>query len=196
MMVRRYSTIAFLVVCIAAAGLLAYRYRVLWLPEREHESDVLHRRFTPKPAKVRAHLYFSDADHRYLTSEVRPLALPDSVVLRARKIIDALIQGPEGPLTPTVPPGTKLLALQITPDGIAYLDFNRAITENHPGGTLSELLTIFSVVNTLAVNIPEIQAVKILVGGREAETLAGHIDIRFPFRPDMRMIQHPASDTG
>lgn len=196
MMVRRYSVIGFLVVCIAAAGLLAYRYRVLWLPETEQESEAPHRRFSPKPAKARAHLYFSDADHRHLTSEVRPLALPDSVVLRARKIIDALIEGPEGPLTPTVPAGTKLMALHITQDGIAYLDFNRAISENHPGGTLSELLTIFSVVNTLAVNIPEIQAVKILIGGREAETLAGHIDIRFPFRPDMRMIQHPVSNTG
>jgi hypothetical protein len=44
-------------------------------------------------------------------------------------------------------------------------------------------------VNTLALNIPEIEAVKILIEGREAKTLAGHIDIRRPFRANMLMIK-------
>ena len=117
------------------------------------------------------------------------ISQPGSVVDRARRIVSALIDGPEGPLTPTVPPETRLLALYVTQDGTAYADFDRAITEKHPGGTYSELLTIFSITNTLALNLPEIQAVKILIEGREAKTLAGHIDIRFPFRPNMLMIK-------
>jgi spore germination protein GerM len=103
--------------------------------------------------------------------------------------MEALIEGPRGPLSPTIPSGTKVLALYVTQAGMAYIDFNRAITENHPGGTFSELLTIFSIVNTLALNIDEIEAVKILIEGREAKTLAGHIDIRRPFRPNMLIIK-------
>jgi hypothetical protein len=41
----------------------------------------------------------------------------------------------------------------------------------------------------LALNIPEVEAVKILIEGREAKTLAGHVDIRFSFRPDILMIK-------
>ncbi|MBW2566494.1 MAG: GerMN domain-containing protein [Deltaproteobacteria bacterium] len=54
---------------------------------------------------------------------------------------------------------------------------------------MSELFTIFSVVNTLALNIPEVDAVKILIEGREVKTLAGHMDIRSSFRPDLLMIK-------
>jgi len=185
----RYSVIGGLVVCIATAVLLAYGYRHWRSPDGEKASEGLSHRFLPRLVKARAHLYFSDVDHSFLTAEVRSLALSDGVVQRTRQIVEALAEGPEGPLTPTIPGGTRLLGAYLAEDGTVYLDFNRAIMENHPGGTLSELLTIFSLVNTLALNISEIKAVKLLIGGREAETLAGHVDIRFPFRPNVRLIK-------
>ena len=189
MRIRRYRMVAALAICIAIAGLLAYCYTALWAPDAKKRREAEPRRFVPKVAKARAHLYFSDADHRFLTSEDRILAQPDTVVERARGMVCALIDGPQGPLTPIIPVETKLLALYVTQEGIAYVDFDRAISEKHPGGTLSELLTIFSIVNTLALNVPEIDAVKILIEGREAKTLAGHIDIRFPFRPNLLLIK-------
>jgi hypothetical protein len=189
MIARRYGVIVAVAICVTTAGLLTYRYRALWWPGEGKKSEPGPLRFAPKPAKARTHLYFSDADNRSLTAEYRTLALSNTVTQRATDIMKALIEGPEGPLSPTVPAGTKVLALYVTRGGMAYVDFNRAITANHPGGTFSELLTIFSVVNTLALNIPEIEAVKILIEGREAKTLAGHIDIRRPFRANMLMIK-------
>jgi hypothetical protein len=189
MTIRRHSVIAGLIVCLATAVLVAYGYRILWLTGPEKGLEGRQTTFLPKPGKGRARLYFSDLDHGFLTAEVRTLNLSDEVFQRARQIVDALVEGPKGPLTPTIPTGTRLSAVYVTEDGIVYVDFNRAITENHPGGTLSELLTIYSLVNSLALNTPEIEAVKILIGGREAETLAGHVDIRFPFRPNMFMIK-------
>ncbi|MDY6988078.1 MAG: GerMN domain-containing protein [Thermodesulfobacteriota bacterium] len=189
MTIGRYSVIGGLVVCIATVVLVAYGYRQLWSPDGERGAEGSYHRFLPRPAKARAHLYFSDVDHRFLTAEVRTLALSEGVVQRARQIVEALVEGPKGPLIPTIPGGTRLLAVYLADDGTVYVDFNRAIMENHSGGTLSELLTIFSLVNTLALNISEIESVKLLIAGREAETLAGHMDIRFPFRPNMLMIQ-------
>ncbi|MBW1740515.1 MAG: GerMN domain-containing protein [Deltaproteobacteria bacterium] len=189
MTIRHHGLIATLVICIATAGLLAYRYRALWLANANKGPEAGPRSFLLKSTEARVHLYFSDADHRFLTAEERLLAQPDSVVERVKVIVQALIEGPKGPLTPTVPAETKLLALYVTKDGIAYVDFDRAISEQHPGGSLCELLTIFSIVNTVVLNVPEVEAVKILIEGQEAKTLAGHIDIRFPFRPDMLMIK-------
>jgi len=185
---RRYRLIGIAALFMAAAGLLV-NYHGFRPQNADTGTQVLLHRFRVNPVKTKVHLYFADPGERFLTAEDRMISQPGSVVDRARRIVSALIDGPEGPLTPTVPPETRLLALYVTQDGTAYADFDRAITEKHPGGTYSELLTIFSITNTLALNLPEIQAVKILIEGREAKTLAGHIDIRFPFRPNMLMIK-------
>jgi spore germination protein GerM len=179
---------------VVGIGLLAYRYGLLRSPEPDEVRRVPHPRALPKEAKGRIHLYFGDPEHDLLAAEVRTLAFPDSLVERARVIIDALIEGPKGPLTQTVPPETKILAVYLA-EGVIYVDFDQAITDNHPGGTLSELLAIYSLVNTLCLNMPDIEAVKILIAGREAKTLAGHIDIRFPIRPNMLMVASQRSST-
>ena len=89
----------------------------------------------------------------------------------------------------TIPAGTTLKAFYITRDGTAYVDLSEAIRDGHPGGVKSELFTIYSIVNSLTLNIPEIDAVKILIGGKEAMTLSGHIDGRFPFKANMLLIR-------
>ena len=39
------------------------------------------------------------------------------------------------------------------------------------------------------LNIPEIKWVKLLIGGKEVQTLAGHIDLEFPLEADMLLIR-------
>jgi spore germination protein GerM len=115
--------------------------------------------------------------------------MPPDVVGQCKKLVQALISGPETGLKPTIPPQTRLLALYVTEKGIAYVDFDQAVRKNHAGGTLSELLTIYSVVNTLCLNVSDIYAVKILVDGREGKTLSGHIDIQKPFKANLLMLK-------
>ena len=52
-----------------------------------------------------------------------------------------------------------------------------------------ERLSIYSIVNSLILNVSEIQMVKILINGKDALTLAGHIDLRFPLKADMLLIR-------
>ncbi len=58
---------------------------------------------------------------------------------------------------------------------------------NHPGGVLNELATIYSIVDSVAYNLPEIKQVKILVGGVEKETLAGHCLLLLPLEMDLSL---------
>lgn len=105
---------------------------------------------------------------------------------RARQLIDLLIEGAGDPaLFGSLPPGTGLNELFTSDDGIAYVDFNSAISLNHPGGILPEQSTIYSIVNSLVYNLPEIQSVKILVDGVEKETLAGHYLLLLPLELDL-----------
>lgn len=118
-----------------------------------------------------------------LAEENRLIRKRPTTVEEAKEALWELIKGPSQGLSPTIPGGTKLLGVFIDAKGIAYVDFDRKIREGHPGGSFGELLTVYSVVETLTANFPEVKKVQILIEGSEQETLAGHLDIRRPLAP-------------
>lgn len=139
--------------------------------------------------KSAAHLYFADRDNYYLMSEQRVVSHSADSVDYARSLVEALIKGPQIPLVRTIAADTELRAIYIIPDGTCYVDLSQAVEKKHPGGCNSELLTIYSVVNSLILNVPEIKRVKLLIDGKEVQTLAGHIDLEFPLEANMLLIR-------
>lgn len=139
--------------------------------------------------RVMSHLYFGDLQGRFLTSEQRSIHRPDSAAAYARQLINMLIEGPKQGGSRTLPETARVRALFISGDGVAYVDFVDNAFENHPGGVGSELITLYSVVNTLVLNIEEIRSVKLLVGGQEAVTLAGHVDLAPVYKAAMLWIR-------
>ena len=141
------------------------------------------------PDRIIVHLYFSDSDNSFLISEERSLSARIRPEALGLQIINALLEGPKQALERTIPEGTVLRGFYILKNRTAYVDLSREIRERHPGGAKSELMTIYSMVNSLILNIPEIETVKILVEGKEEATLAGHVDLRFPFRANMLFVR-------
>ncbi len=135
------------------------------------------------------YLYFANKENTWLTAEKRSLLYPKDSSSFGRKIVEALIEGPQGELMQTIPVGTKLRALYVTQEKTAVVDLTKAVQEDHPGGIQTEFHTIYSIVNSLVLNMPTIDKVKFLIDGREAITLAGHIDLRYPFKADMLIVQ-------
>ncbi len=135
------------------------------------------------------HLYFAHKDIAFLASEVRIMVRSDDPVEFGKSIMDALIKGPREDLSPTIPSTAGLRAFFITPDGTAFVDLKQNIADKHPGGSRSEILTIYSIVNSLILNIPQIKTVRILIDGHESPTLTGHVDIRLPFKANMLLIR-------
>ena len=129
-------------------------------------------------------LFFPREDDGLLVPETREILSDASPAREAESALAELIKGPQGDLVPSVPAETRLARLFITRDGTAYADFNRELAEKHPSGTEAEMTTVFSIVDTLAVNFPSIKKVFLLIDGEERETLAGHIILDRPFLPD------------
>jgi spore germination protein GerM len=109
---------------------------------------------------------------------IPPAATP---VERAKASLQALIAGPKTDALRTLSAAVQIREFFIDERGTAYVDFSEALSRDHPGGTWSEMLTIRSIMQTLVANVPEIKQVQILIEGHEADTLAGHVDIRRPF---------------
>jgi germination protein M len=144
----------------------------------------------PREMKV-VKLYFSDPQAEYLTLEERKVVALPHMSEEAKEILKELIKGPlNSSLKPTIPLQTEVQDLYLK-DDCFYVNFSLALKEKHPGGSSGELLTIYSIVNTLLVNYPSQSRVQILIQNKPVETLAGHIDIRDPLGMRRDIIKEP-----
>lgn len=147
--------------------------------------------WAPKVETLQVHLYFGSLDAMYLIPEMRQIIkVGKHTDDQAKEVIAELINGSQRGLAPTIPSGTQLKGLYIDNQKCAYLDFNKALKANHPGGSAGELLTIYSIVNTMVDNFTDIEKVQILVEGKEIQTLAGHIDTTKPLTKNPTIVRY------
>jgi spore germination protein GerM len=139
--------------------------------------------------KIKARLFYVNEDGTRLTSVERDVAYSEGAAEQAREIIAAQLGPVAEPLVSAIPAGTTLRAVFVTEKGQAFVDLSREVVTAHPGGTLSELLTVYTVVNALTTNLPAVTSVQVLVDGKEVETLAGHIDLRRPLEKNVAWVQ-------
>lgn len=145
--------------------------------------------------KIKATLYYVSEDGLSLPGVQREVAFADSIEEQARRIIEAQLADAPAPYASPVPGGTPLRALFIGQRGEAFVDLGGDVRAKHPGGALYELFTVYSIVNSLTVNLPAITRVQILIDGKEADTLAGHVDLRHPLQKNLRWTE-PHTDTN
>jgi hypothetical protein len=143
----------------------------------------------PPGRKIKARLFYVADDGTRLTGVERDIAYGDGATAQAREIVAAQIAAVTAPFVSAVPAGTALRAVFLTEGGEAYVDLSREVVSAHPGGTLNELLTVYTIVNALTVNLPAVTAVQLLVDGKEVETLAGHVDLRQPLAKNLSWVQ-------
>jgi len=145
----------------------------------------------PPGRKIKAHLFYVADDGMRLTSVERDVPYGEGAIEQAREIVAAQIAPVVDPLVSAIPTGTTLRALFVTEKGEAFVDLSKEVATAHPGGTMNELLTIYTIVNALSENLPAITSVQLLVDGKEVDTLAGHVDLRSPLPKNLAYVQEP-----
>jgi len=141
-------------------------------------------------------LYFSDPEGEYLVGERREILKRREVKEEAGETITELIKGPKGKLIPTLPSRTKLLSLQVDEKGLAKVNFNKALSKDHPGGSSAEIMTLYSIVNSLTFNFPQIKRVQILIEGEAGETIAGHLSLEQPVSSNFDLVRKTGKKPG
>ncbi len=61
------------------------------------------------------------------------------------------------------------------------------MVRNHPGGSNAEIMTIYSIVDSICKSFPEIRMVQFLIEGKVVDTLKGHIDVSLPLEPSWKL---------
>lgn len=83
----------------------------------------------------------------------------------------------------------KLKELYVDASGTAYVDLSPVQRKDVRASAAEELLAVYAVVNTLMQNFEEIRQVRLLLDGREAQTLAGHLDLSRAFTKRMDLVK-------
>ena len=148
---------------------------------------------TPPPAvpHITATLFYAATDGQALVPVRREVPLAEGVVPQGREILTMQLQAAPAPYLSAIPAGTMLRAFYVTERGDAFVDLSAEVSSQHPGGSFTELLTVYAIVNAVTANLPTVQRVQILIDGKEAETLAGHVDLRRPLVRDVTLVREP-----
>ena len=178
---RRWIVVAGAVVLVAVLGLLWWLFvpRSVAPPEPQPGVEEVG---TGEP--IAFTLYFP-GPRGQLEAEERELAVADAPRGRARALVLALLEGPRtrGLFRP-FPEAVGLLDVYLGNDGVVYVDLGGEEMPDPPSsGSLEELARVYSLVETLTYNLPEVHRVAVLWNGVQRETFSGHLDTSRPLGP-------------
>jgi hypothetical protein len=126
----------------------------------------------------RVTLYLAYDDPGVVRAQEASIALPADPAQRGREILHTLVgEYVKRPSGHELPAGADVQDVFLVSGDTAVVDTTPAFAEGHRSGIFVETLTITSLVKTLTANLPGVTRVKILVDGKERETLAGHADL-------------------
>ncbi|HSQ35603.1 MAG TPA: GerMN domain-containing protein [Candidatus Binatia bacterium] len=138
---------------------------------------------------IKVKLFYGSESSPLLQPVYRELRVPEIREELYKKFCELLLAGSEGLLVP-VPEGVQLHSVFYLPQAeMLVLDFNDRLISAFPSGTAAELEFIYFIVDNICYNFKEIKKVKLLSGGNENRTLAGHIELEKAFFPDYSRLQ-------
>lgn len=154
----------------------------------QSEEETADSSLAPLPRRT-VEIYFPSLAEQGLVSEFREIFATATAGDQIKQILADLISGPtKDKATRALPGGTRLRQAYVLESGVAWLDFSAELTQGLTGGSEVELMTVFSVVNSVVANVKQVRRVGFLVNGQPVETLNGHIHLLNPLRPDFSLI--------
>ena len=179
-MIPRHLIIGVTIMLAVALGMSAYMWRMrARVQPQETPAAYAHPVAAPVQGPTeQVTLYVAYDDPGSLRAQAAGIPLPAGRQERAQELLRALLGRYLDKLSShPLGPGAEVRDVYLVDPGLAVIDVNDAFADGHRSGVLVEELTVASLVQTLAANIPGINRVKILVGGQERQTLAGHADL-------------------
>ena len=109
----------------------------------------------------------------------------------ARTLLLAVLAGPTDPsLSAPLPPEASLGPVHLTEGGVLYVDLVSTQLSRPPStGSQMERLSIWSLVDTVALALPEVKSVVLLWNSRQLSNFGGHVDTSLPLPADRDLIR-------
>ena len=145
-----------------------------------------------QPDVARKGVLFFVADGTRLAREARELPSCSDTQTCVKDLLDELFSGPLGDLDEALPEGAELNSMHLE-GNVAVVDVSKSFATDLPAGSSAEMLAIYSIINTVCFNYPQIARVRITVEGASANL--NHLDLSDPLPPDYTL-ERQASSTN
>ena len=121
---------------------------------------------------VREHL---QVEERRLPRRNVPMAIAEAAV-------EQYLKGPIDTKSSGIPKDTKILGIYKGSDRILYVDLSDDFRRNFRGDAFTEFLLLKGLYQSIIANVEDILDVKVLIEGKEIETLGGHLYLLYPLK--------------
>jgi hypothetical protein len=135
-----------------------------------------------QPAAMRKGVLFFVTDDARLGREGRELDACSETAECVKDLLDELFSGPVGELYEAIPEGAVVTSVRLDGD-LAVIDITRPFASDLPSGSSAEMLAVYSIINSVCFNYPQIARVWITVEGNP-KTVLRHLDLSDPLPPD------------
>jgi len=171
------TLMAIVLIVAGGGGYLWFRFAGAPQPESTLQQDGQATAPSARPDEPFMATLFVPGDGALGTAVVAVRRHPE-VQLQAREAVAALLAADQGKRSPVLKE-LRLRALYLDASWAVTVDLSAASPNQKEirASAEDELLAVYALVNTLTQNFPEVRQVRFLLDGREAQTLAGHIDL-------------------
>ncbi len=122
-----------------------------------------------------------------LQLEERRLPRRSAQIAIAEAAVEEFLKGPADAVKSNIPKDARLRGIYKDADGILYVDLSDEFSRNFQGDVVTELLLLRGLYESLVSNVHDIQDIKVLLEGKEIETLGGHFYLLYPLK---EMVSH------
>lgn len=179
-MIPRHLQIAMAVLLAAALGLSIYAWHMRKSVSATPLTAVDTRPLAPPVSgpTEKVVLYVAHDEDGTLRAQSAQIPMPSGRQQRAEELARAVISLYLEKNSPhVIGAGSEVRSVFLVDPGAAVIDMNGAFADSHRSGVLVEELSVASLIHTITANTPDILKVKILIDGKERDTLAGHADL-------------------
>jgi|GEM_PF-1178763 hypothetical protein len=173
---------------IVAAGIFFLMSELKVLSPRQKTLESLmaaYQLYSGNDKKTEILLFFGDPESENFKTEKAHIYASEQTINQIKQALILLCSGPAGnKYLNLLPQGTVLREAYLDPNLVLYVDMSKEFSSNSKGGTTAEYHAVYSVLNTVFYNFRGIKGIKLLINGKEENTVSGHIKINDIMRPD------------
>lgn len=131
-------------------------------------------------------VYYPSGDR--LVMEERKVPRQFSVVLVAEAAVREFLKGPSGRTSATdtgnseIPAGARLLGVYPGSDKVLYVNLSDEFRRNFQGAARNEVMLLKGLYESIISNVQGIEDIKIVIEGKEIESIGGHILTLYPLK--------------
>lgn len=179
MSIKKLSGLILLVIIFLGGAVGGYLYFLKVFP-REKPAEEIAGALTGTEDLFSLRIYYPAGDQ--LRIEERKLPRRTSQMAIAEATVEEYLKGPAGVTAVNMPKDVRLLNLYKDADRILYVDLSDEFRRNFQGDALMEFLVLKGLYESLVSNTPDIQDIKVIIEGKEVETLGGHLYLLYPLK--------------